>query len=86
MGACPNPVALLIHPNTLLQIAECNLMTATVTQLFTLTNAFIVEQNLYSALSVADRAYVIDQGAIRWMGTPDELRGNHEILSRYLHV
>ena len=48
LGACPNPVALLIHPNTLLQIAECNLMTATVTQLFTLTNAFIVEQNLYS--------------------------------------
>ena len=46
----------------------------------------LVEQNLYSALSVADRAYVIDQGTVRWTGTPDELRGNHEVLSRYLHV
>ena len=46
----------------------------------------LVEQNLYSALSVADRAYVLDQGTIRWTGTPDELRANHEVLSRYLHV
>ncbi|MBC5809880.1 MAG: ABC transporter ATP-binding protein [Candidatus Eremiobacteraeota bacterium] len=46
----------------------------------------LVEQNFYSALSVADRCYVIDQGQIRYEGTPDELRGNTDVLSRYLHV
>ena len=46
----------------------------------------LVEQNLYSALSLADRCYVIDQGEIHFEGTPDELRSNHEVLSRYLHV
>ncbi|MDQ2858314.1 MAG: ABC transporter ATP-binding protein [Candidatus Eremiobacteraeota bacterium] len=46
----------------------------------------LVEQNFYSALSVADRCYVIDQGTIKFEGTPAELRGNTEVLSRYLHV
>jgi branched-chain amino acid transport system ATP-binding protein len=46
----------------------------------------LVEQNFYSALAVADRCYVIDQGTIRFEGTPDELRGNTEVLARYLHV
>ena len=46
----------------------------------------LVEQNLYSALSVADRCYVLDQGTIRWTGTPDELRANQDVLARYLHV
>ena len=46
----------------------------------------LVEQNLYSALSVADRCYVMDQGMIRFAGTPAELRANHDVLERYLHV
>jgi branched-chain amino acid transport system ATP-binding protein len=46
----------------------------------------LVEQNFYSALAVADRCYVIDQGAIQFEGTPAELKGNTEVLSRYLHV
>jgi branched-chain amino acid transport system ATP-binding protein len=46
----------------------------------------LVEQNLYSALSVADRCYVIDQGAIRFTGTADEVRNNHDVLAKYLHV
>jgi branched-chain amino acid transport system ATP-binding protein len=46
----------------------------------------LVEQNFYSALSVADRCYVIDQGTIKFEGTPADLRGNTEVLSRYLHV
>ena len=46
----------------------------------------LVEQNFYSALAVADRCYVIDQGAIQFEGTPTELRGNTEVLGRYLHV
>ncbi|GAC1421244.1 MAG: ABC transporter ATP-binding protein [Candidatus Velthaea sp.] len=46
----------------------------------------LVEQNLYSALSVADRCYVIDQGEIKFEGTPDDIRHNDEVRSRYLHV
>jgi branched-chain amino acid transport system ATP-binding protein len=46
----------------------------------------LVEQNLYSALAVADRCYVLDQGEIVYTGTPDELRTNEDILRRYLHV
>ena len=46
----------------------------------------LVEQNFYSALAVADRCYVIDQGAIQFEGTPAELKGNTEVLARYLHV
>jgi branched-chain amino acid transport system ATP-binding protein len=46
----------------------------------------LVEQNLYSALSVADRCYILDQGEIVYEGTPEELRTDEEILRRYLHV
>ena len=46
----------------------------------------LVEQNLYSALGVADRCYIIDQGEIVYEGTPDDLRTNEEVLRRYLHV
>ena len=46
----------------------------------------LVEQNLYSALSLADRCYIVDQGQIRFEGSPEELRKNEEVLERYLHV
>jgi branched-chain amino acid transport system ATP-binding protein len=46
----------------------------------------LVEQNLYSALSVADRCYILDGGTIRFEGTPAELRENHAVRERYLHV
>ncbi|HMD01663.1 MAG TPA: ABC transporter ATP-binding protein [Candidatus Baltobacteraceae bacterium] len=46
----------------------------------------LVEQNFYSALSLADRCYVIDQGTIKFEGTPEDLRENTEVLGRYLHV
>ncbi|MBV8601407.1 MAG: ABC transporter ATP-binding protein [Candidatus Eremiobacteraeota bacterium] len=46
----------------------------------------LVEQNLYSALSLADRCYIIDQGQIRFEGTPEEVRQNEDVLKRYLHV
>jgi branched-chain amino acid transport system ATP-binding protein len=46
----------------------------------------LVEQNLYSALAVADRCYVLDQGTIVYEGTPEELRANDDVLRRYLHV
>lgn len=46
----------------------------------------LVEQNLYSALAVADRCYILDQGAVVYEGTPDDLRANEAVLRRYLHV
>jgi branched-chain amino acid transport system ATP-binding protein len=46
----------------------------------------LVEQNLYSALALADRCYIIDQGAIRYEGAPNDLRHDTEVLGRYLHV
>ncbi len=46
----------------------------------------LVEQNFYSALSVADRCYIVDQGTIKFEGTPDQLRSDTETLQRYLHV
>jgi branched-chain amino acid transport system ATP-binding protein len=46
----------------------------------------LVEQNFYSALSVADRCYIIDQGTIVYEGTPAALRNDTETLARYLHV
>jgi len=46
----------------------------------------LVEQNLFSALAVADRCYVLDQGTIVYEGTADELRSNEEVMRRYLHV
>ena len=42
------------------------------------------EQNLKSSLKLIDRAYIIDNGRIRYHGTVQELRDNEEI--RLLHL
>lgn len=44
------------------------------------------EQNLHFAMEVADRAYIIEKGAIRFSGTMDELSANPEIQGQYLAV
>jgi branched-chain amino acid transport system ATP-binding protein len=44
------------------------------------------EQNLHFAESVADRAYIIESGAIRFSGSMDELRANEEVRHQYLAV
>jgi branched-chain amino acid transport system ATP-binding protein len=46
----------------------------------------LVEQNFYSAISLADRCYIIDQGAIVFEGSPEELRANEDVRRRSLHV
>jgi branched-chain amino acid transport system ATP-binding protein len=46
----------------------------------------LVEPNFYSALSLADRCYVIDQGTVAFSGTPDELKNDRETLAKYVHV
>lgn len=44
----------------------------------------LVEQNAFQALSVADRAYVLETGSIKLSGTPQELLANEEIKDAYL--
>jgi branched-chain amino acid transport system ATP-binding protein len=46
----------------------------------------LVEQNLYSALDLADRCYILDQGEVVYEGTPDDLRADEAVLRRYLWV
>jgi branched-chain amino acid transport system ATP-binding protein len=44
------------------------------------------EQNLHFAMDVADRAYIIEKGGIRFSGSMEELRGNVEVQAQYLAV
>jgi len=44
----------------------------------------LVEQNVGQSLEIADRAYVMENGAIRFSGTPAELLGSDELRRAYL--
>ena len=44
----------------------------------------LVEQNVGQSLEVADRAYVMENGSIRFSGAPDELLGSDELRQAYL--
>ena len=46
----------------------------------------VVEQNVESALAVADRAYVIDHGAIVHEGPAAQLRDDRALRTRLLGV
>ena len=46
----------------------------------------LVEQNLYSALEVADRVYIMETGAIVHEGTSAQLRKTPDVLERHLGV
>lgn len=46
----------------------------------------LVEQNLYSALAVADEVYILETGRIVYHGSPEELQDNRDTLYRYLGV
>jgi branched-chain amino acid transport system ATP-binding protein len=48
------------------------------------TTILLVEQNANMALSVADRAYVIETGKVVLSGTPDELNESDQIKHAYL--
>lgn len=49
-------------------------------------SVLLSEQNVRFALRVADRAYVIDSGHIRYEGTVAQLRDRPDIMKRYLAV
>lgn len=44
------------------------------------------EQNIRSAMKLIDRAYIIDNGYIRFEGTASELDANEEVKKKYLMV
>jgi branched-chain amino acid transport system ATP-binding protein len=46
----------------------------------------LVEQNLYSALAVADRVCIFETGRVVWEGTPAELKAQQSVLERYLGI
>jgi branched-chain amino acid transport system ATP-binding protein len=46
----------------------------------------LVEQNLYSALAVADRVCLFETGRVVWEGTPAELSAQQSVLERYLGI
>jgi branched-chain amino acid transport system ATP-binding protein len=46
----------------------------------------LVEQNLYSALAVADRVYVLETGRVVHEATAAEVQGEEDSLMRYLGV
>ncbi len=48
------------------------------------TTIFLVEQNARRALSIADRAYVLELGRIRYHGGGRELLGDPQVQSAYL--
>ena len=48
------------------------------------TTILLVEQNANMALSIADRAYVIETGRVILSGTAEELQASEEIKNAYL--
>ncbi len=46
----------------------------------------LAEQNLDFVLSLADAVHILEKGEIRFSGTADDIRGNDDILDRYLTV
>ena len=44
----------------------------------------LVEQNVGQSLEIADRAYVLENGAVRFSGTPRELLASDELKRAYL--
>lgn len=50
------------------------------------TMVILVEQNVKAALSVADKAYVMDQGKIIMNGTSEEIGSNPQVMSSYLGI
>lgn len=46
----------------------------------------LAEQNVRFSLSIADRAYVIDRGRIKYEGSIEELSANEEVKQNYLMI
>jgi branched-chain amino acid transport system ATP-binding protein len=44
----------------------------------------LVEQNVGQSLEIADRAYVLENGSVRFSGLPQDLLGSDELRRAYL--
>lgn len=85
--------ALMSHPDILLlDEPSMGLSPLLVTEIFDIiqeinedgTTVLLVEQNAKKALSIADRAYVLETGSIVLEGDADELMNNDDIKKAYL--
>jgi branched-chain amino acid transport system ATP-binding protein len=85
--------ALMSHPDLLmLDEPSLGLAPKIVEQVFELIQhlhedgmtILLVEQNVSLSLEIADRAYVLNMGAVQAAGTPAELRENVDLASVYL--
>jgi branched-chain amino acid transport system ATP-binding protein len=46
-------------------------------------SVILIEQNVYRALALADRAYVLERGRVSFCGSPADLRQQHTLLAAY---
>ena len=46
----------------------------------------LVEQNLYSAMAVADRVYILETGRVVWEGLPATLMADQTVLHQFLGI
>ena len=46
----------------------------------------LAEQNLEFVLSLADQIHILEKGEVKFSGGVDEVRGNQELLQRYLTI
>lgn len=85
--------ALMSHPKLLLlDEPSMGLAPILVKQIFSIiqeinktgTTVLLVEQNAHMALSIADRAYVLETGKIVLSGKADELASSKEVQKAYL--
>jgi len=85
--------ALMSHPRLLmLDEPSLGLAPKIVDQVFALiehlheegTTVLLVEQNVTKSLAIADRAYLLNMGAVQASGTPAELRAHVDMESVYL--
>ena len=50
------------------------------------TTILLVEQNTDMALEIASRCYLMDEGVIKFEGSPEEIKNNEEVQREYLAI
>lgn len=50
------------------------------------TTILLVEQNTDMALEISSRCYLMDEGVIKFVGSPKEIKDNEEIQREYLAI
>jgi branched-chain amino acid transport system ATP-binding protein len=50
------------------------------------TTILLVEQNTDMALEISSRCYLMDEGVIKFEGSPEEIKANEEVQREYLAI